>query len=275
MNQRQMLKFVLPIIVIVGLLIAGSLQWCLYDRKGECLQDILKKRPIKHLGVIMDGNRRWAKARGLQPWIGHKHGLENLRMTVKFCRKYNIPYLTVYAFSLENFKRPEEELNFLFGDVVRGVAYKDTEDLEKNGVRIQFVGDVTQFPPKTIEMVNRMTERTAHNKDLILTILFCYGGQQEIVNAVRALCAEVVATGKSPATISAQDFERHLWSGQLPALDLVIRTGCVSRLSNFLLYKIAYSDIAFVDCYWPNFTEQMLEQVIREFIGNTHRLCGA
>lgn len=275
MNQRRLLKFTLPIIVLVGLFLAGSLQWRLYHKRSCNLHELLHEHPLKHLGLIMDGNRRWAKMRNLQPWLGHKQGLENMRMAVKFCRTYNIPYLTVYAFSLENFKRPEEELNYLFGDVAQEVARKDADELEKNGVRVQFIGDTTRFPAQTRELIQNITEKTAHNNDLILSILFCYGGQQEIIAAAQKLCADVVARGIAPATITAEDFERHLWTGALPEVDLTIRTGFATRLSNFLLYKVAYSDIAFVDCYWPDFTEQMLEDIVRDFVENAHRLRGA
>lgn len=275
MNQRRLLKFLLPIVVILGLFLAGGLQWQLHHDKNQDLTFLLKQYPIKHIGIIMDGNRRWAKQRDFKPWIGHRHGLDNLRMAVKFCRTYAIPYLTVYAFSLENFKRPQEELNFLFGEVLQEVVNKDADELASKGVKVQFIGDRTKFPEHTVQLVQRIEQKTAHNHDLVLSILFCYGGQQEIVAAAKELCRDVIASGESADIITAERFEKHLWTKDLPELDLVIRTGFVSRLSNFLLYKVAYSELYFADCYWPDMTEQRLEQIVRDFIGSSHRFFGA
>lgn len=275
MNQRRLLKFLLPIVVIIGLVIAGGLQWRLHHDKTEDIGILLQQHPIKHLGIIMDGNRRWAKKRDFKPWFGHQYGLENLRMSVKFCRKYSIPYLTVYAFSLENFKRPQEELNFLFGEVIQEVVNRDADELAKNGVKVTFIGDRTRFPEHTVKLIEEIEKKTAHNRDVVLSILFCYGGQQELVAAAKSLCQELIATGESADAITAERFEAHLWTKDLPPVDLVIRTGYVSRLSNFLLYKVAYSELYFVDCYWPDMTEQKLEQIVRDFIKSEHRFFGA
>lgn len=275
MNQRRLLKFLLPVVVILGLLLAGGLQWRIHHHKDADLRILLQDHPVKHLGIIMDGNRRWATRRDFKPWIGHRHGLENLRMTVKFCRTYNIPYLTVYAFSLENFKRSDEELNFLFKDVLEEVALKDADELAQKGVRVQFIGDRAQFPASTLKMIDSIEQKTAHNSDLMLNILFCYGGQQEIVAAATQLCREVVANGTPVDSITAEMFEKHLWTSNLPPLDLVIRTGFVCRLSNFLLYKVAYSELYFADCYWPDMTEERLAQIVQDFVTAQHRLFGA
>lgn len=275
MNQQRFVKFVLPIVVICGFLLAAVLQFRLHREKSFNLKDLLKEHPIHHIGIIMDGNRRWAKQQGFAPWIGHQHGLENVRMAVKFCRTYDIPYLTVYAFSLENFKRPQEELNFLFGEVVQEVVAKDADELARKGVKVQFVGDRAKFPSSTVKMIETIEQKTAHNVDLVLTILFCYGGQQEIVAAVKNLCQDYIKQGKAIDTIDEKEFERYLWTGNLPPVDLVIRTGFVARLSNFLLYKAAYSDLYFVDCYWPDFTEKQLEQIIYDYLTADHRLFGA
>jgi undecaprenyl diphosphate synthase len=275
MNQRSLLKFLLPIVVIMGLFLAGALQWHLHHDKGEDLTVLLQKCPVKHLGIIMDGNRRWAKQRDFKPWLGHRYGLENLRMSVKFCSKYHIPYLTVYAFSLENLKRPTEELNFLFGEVMQEVFDKDADELSEKGVRVKFIGDRAQFPERTVKLIEGIEQKTAHNNDVILSILLCYGGQQEIVAAAKSLCREIIVKNESVDLITADRFENHLWSKDLPPVDVIVRTGFVSRLSNFLLYKVAYSDLYFVDCFWPDITEQRLEQVIRDFIASEHRFFGA
>lgn len=242
---------------------------------SEDLKALLKKHPVSHIGIIMDGNRRWAKEHNIKSWLGHKHGLENLRMAVKFCRKYSIPHLTVYAFSLENFKRPQEELNFLFGEVLQEVVNRDADELAQKGVRVRFIGDRAQFPEHTVKLVDSIEQKTAHNKDLMLNILFCYGGQQEIIAAAKEMCRELIKKGESADSITAATFEAHLWTKDIPPVDLVIRTGFVARLSNFLLYKVAYSDLYFVDCYWPDMTQERLESIVANFINSNHRFFGA
>lgn len=220
---------------------------------------------IKHLVAIMDGNRRWAKERGLKPWIGHKEGVEPLRMTIKFCIKENIPYLTVYAFSIENFKRPKEELDYLFNILAQELASKEFNEIIKEGVKVQIVGDRSLFPQNLAPILKDLELKSKDNKKLNLNILFCYGGQQEIIQAVQNIAKEVKAGKIKPENIDKKYFEQFLWLKDTPAPDLIIRTGKVHRTSNCLTYQSAYSEICFLDIYWPEITEKHLQKALEDF----------
>jgi undecaprenyl diphosphate synthase len=220
---------------------------------------------IQHLGIIMDGNRRWARKRGFAPWLGHRQGADPVKTTIKFCLEHKIPYLTLYAFSLENFKRSPQELDFLFNVLAQELVSKELGALFERGVRVRFVGDRSYFPAQLVKLIDEVEEKTKEGKKLTLIILFCYGGRQEIVHAVRTLAQAVKKGDLTPEQITPDLFEEYLWTGRVPAPDLIIRTGGMKRLSNFLSYQSAYSELYFLDCYWPEITEQHLNDALREY----------
>lgn len=265
-----MKKYGIVILVCISsLLIAGAL---LYSRQSK--NYTVASCSIKHLGIIMDGNRRWAKKNGFKPWIGHKQGVDPVKTTLEFCLKHKIPYVTLYAFSLENFKRSQEELHYLFDILAQELADKELNNLFEKGIQVRFIGDKNKFPEQLRETVHTVETKTAQNNKLIMNILFCYGGQQEILAATQAI-ARCVATGTlKPEDITPDVFENALWTGIMPGPDLIIRTGGAQRTSNFLVYQSAYSELLFLDCYWPEITEQHLIDAVIQY-ESTQRRFGA
>src|SRR3990167_157953 len=246
--------FVLGIIISA---ILATILLFLYKNRDRKL-NLLVPCTIKHLGVIMDGNRRWARRSGMPASFGHRQGVNPVKTTIKFCLKHNIPYLTLYAFSLENFKRSEEELSYLFNVLAHEMAGQALDELHAHKVQIRFVGDINLFPPQLDTIVQNAQEKTSKNTALILSILFCYGGQQEIIATTKKLATAAQEGTLDPNTITQELFERYTWFGALPAPDLIIRTGKAQRLSNFLTFQSAYSELYFLPCYWPEVTEAHL-----------------
>lgn len=276
MNSRVSLVIGVCVLAL-GVGYGGWLTWDHYSttRRATSLKQMLIDRPLSHLGIVMDGNRRWALKNGYKPWIGHRHGVEPLKTAVKFCIKMGIPHLTVYALSLENLQRPEEELAFLFDVLAKEIAGRELESLIQNGVKIRFVGDRAQFPPQLIATIDDIEEKSKHNQTLSLNLLFCYGGKQEILQAVKKLCAEQTVLSENYQTaeqrFTEQQFDAALWSHDIPAVDLLIRTGGEHRISNFLLFKVAYSEICFLDCYWPDLVERDLVNAVSHFMQTQRR----
>lgn len=227
----------------------------------------LSEKPLKHLGVIMDGNRRWAKKNGLKPWLGHRKGVEPVRETVRFCLANNIPFLTLYVFSLENLQRPQEELSYLFDVLATEIASKELHDLCKNGVRVNFIGDREKFPVQLHDVIQDLEQKTINGAALTLNLLFCYGGQQEIISGIKAFAHDYKNGTTTLEELTPQTFKNYLWSNNSPAPELVIRTGGDHRLSNFLLFQAAYSELYFLDCYWPEIEQTDLADAVRYYIG--------
>lgn len=220
---------------------------------------------MTHLACIMDGNRRWAKKRGMVPWYGHKEGVEAVRRVVQFCLEKNIPYLSLYTFSLENFKRSPEENSYLFGLMVQE-AQKGCEEFKKNGIRLKFIGDRSLFPPQLIPLLDNAEKDTAQNSKLTLIFLFCYGGRQEIFAAVKDIAGRVERGELKESDVTPEMLDKTLWTGNIPDPDLIIRTGGFSRLSNFLLYKAAYSEFYVLDCLWPDLTMAHLQEAYESYM---------
>ncbi|MBA3954773.1 di-trans,poly-cis-decaprenylcistransferase [Candidatus Dependentiae bacterium] len=219
---------------------------------------------MEHLALIMDGNRRWAKKRALAPWLGHNQGIESVRIALEFCLKNSINYLSLYVFSLENFKRAPDEVQFLF-DLFIKQAEQMLPELIKNGIQITFIGDKTYFPEHLLPTIQTLEAQTQHLTTLKLALLFCYGGRQEIVTAAQQLAYAVKSKKIEPQDITQELFARHLWSHALPDPDLIIRTGGVKRLSNFLLYQAAYSELYFLDILWPDITYKHFEDALSDY----------
>ena len=209
---------------------------------------------ISHLALIMDGNRRWAKKRMLMPWLGHRQGVESVQMAIQYCLDQKIPHLSLYTFSLENFKRSEQEVSYLFS-LVREAKERIAEFV-KAGVKIRFIGDRTKIPEDTIAVCDEIEQETVDGALLRCNFLMCYGGQQEIIQAAKSIVEQGLLE------VSMTTFRQHLWLGDIPDPDVIIRTGGVKRLSNFLLFQGAYSEIRFLDCLWPDLTQELLHETI-------------
>lgn len=221
--------------------------------------------PLKHLAIIMDGNRRWARKNKMDVLLGHsKGGVDAVKTTLEFCLQNKIPYLSLYTFSLENFKRSEDEKECLF-NLIATCGEKELKEFIDRGVRIRFVGDRNLFPEKVLKSCSELEEKTKHLQALCVNVLFCYGGRQEIVAAARTLASDVQKGNLSVEGISEKEFEKRLWMHECPDPDLIIRTSGVQRLSNFLLYEGAYSEIYFMPCYWPEITKEKLIEAIEWF----------
>ena len=219
---------------------------------------------IKHLAVIMDGNRRWATSRGLSAMFGHREGAKAVEHAIKFCLDSEISHLSLYTFSLENFQRSRAEKEYLFDLIVQELESKLDFFIEQQ-VRVRFIGDRTLFPAHVIPTCHRVEQATAKFDKLGLNFLFCYGARQEILDGVRRLVHKVTTGELAEADLTEKIFEQCLWSSGVPAPDIIIRTGGHQRLSNFLLYQAAYSEFCFLDCLWPDITVQHFQNVVTSF----------
>ena len=223
-----------------------------------------------HVAIIMDGNGRWAKARGLPRSAGHERGVEALRRTVDAAGHMGIKYLTVFSFSTENWRRPAAEVNALFG-LLRAYVKRDLTRLKREGVRIRIIGSRQGLPDDVAQLIRKAEQETEQNERAHLTIAFNYGGREEIVRAAQKLARDVAAGDLEPDAIDEACFEGALDTYDLPAPDLLIRTSGESRVSNFLLWQVAYAEIAILDVLWPDFEESHLCQVMDDFAGRVRR----
>jgi undecaprenyl diphosphate synthase len=228
----------------------------------------------RHVAIVMDGNGRWAKLRGQPRTFGHSEGVEALRRTVEAAGELGIAYLTVFGFSTENWRRPAEEINALF-DLLRLYVARDLHRLEAEGVRVRVVGERQGLQPDILQIITNAEARTAQNSDFNLTIAFNYGGQDEIVRAARKLALAAVAGEIEIGDITPQRFEAALDTAELPAPDLLIRTSGEHRLSNFMLWQAAYTELVFVDVLWPDFDKAALSSAIEQYRRRERRFGGA
>ena len=218
----------------------------------------------EHVAIIMDGNGRWAQMRGLPRTAGHKNGAEAVRRTIQAASECGIRYLTLFGFSSENWQRPQEEIKDLMA-LLRYYLIHDVKELDGKGVRLKVIGDLSRLPDDTVKMISDAETRTAHNQDKFLTIALSYGSRQEIVQAARSL-AEDARSGKiDPARIDETLFSSRLATHGIPDPDLLIRTSGEQRISNFLLWQLAYTELVFVDTLWPDFGAADLEFALSEF----------
>lgn len=220
---------------------------------------------MKHLACIMDGNRRYAKSQGWLPWFGHREGVEAAKRAVEFCLERNISYLSLYTFSTENFKRPEQEISYLFNIVFKEVLETLTPMCIENQIRVKFIGDRSLFPAALKPGIEALEETTKNYARLTLNVLFCYGAQQEMVSGVKKIIAAVQDGAIALDDISEATITQNLWTNGTPAPDMIVRTGGVKRLSNFLLYQAAYSEFYFLDCMWPEIQKRDLEKAVTYF----------
>jgi undecaprenyl diphosphate synthase len=224
----------------------------------------------RHIAIIMDGNGRWAQARGLPRVAGHRQGAEAVRRTVRAAGELGIPYLTLFGFSSENWKRPLEEIDDLMG-LLRHYLRGEIAELHKNNVRLRIIGDLTRLSPDIVTLIANAEALTRDNTGVNLTIALSYGGRAEIVAAVRALAAKSAARALAPEAIDEALISRHLFTADIPDPDLLIRTSGEQRISNFLLWQCAYSELVFTKTLWPDFGPADLEQAIADFGGRERR----
>jgi undecaprenyl diphosphate synthase len=227
----------------------------------------------RHVAIIMDGNGRWAAARGLPRSEGHRRGVEALRRTVRAAGDLGIGILTIFSFSSENWSRPPTEIRELMG-LLRRFIRNDLIDLHRNGVHIRIIGERENLDPEIRRLLDEAEERTKNNDKLTLVVAFNYGGRQEIARAAQRLAAEVAAGRLQPADITAERISGRLDLPDLPDPDLIIRTSGEQRLSNFLLWQAAYSELVFVPTYWPDFDRATLESAIAEYRRRERRFGG-
>ncbi len=229
--------------------------------------------PPRHVAIIMDGNGRWAKARGLPRAMGHREGVEALRRTVEASRDLGITHLSVYAFSTENWSRPQAEIDALF-DLLRVFVKRDLARLNRDGVRIRIVGSRDGLSVDILELIDEAIELTKGNTRLNLNIAFNYGGRGEIVAAVREIARRVEAGKLKADQIDEALISKLMWTADSPDPDLVIRTSGELRLSNFLLWSGAYAELMFMDLWWPDFNRDSLEKAIDAFRRRDRRFGG-
>jgi undecaprenyl diphosphate synthase len=221
----------------------------------------------------MDGNGRWAKARGLPRVVGHRAGVEALKSTLRLCSDWGIGALTAYAFSTENWSRPGDEVNFLM-TLFERVLQKELRSLEEEQVRIRFLGDLDGLPEKLQDLIDDATERTAKNSGIHFNVCTNYGGRRELVRAAQRL-AKQAATGMiDPKAIDENSFARELFTAGDQDPDLLIRTSGEYRISNFLLWQLAYAEIHVTDVFWPDFNADVLKQALLDYQGRNRRFGG-
>lgn len=219
---------------------------------------------LDHVAIIMDGNRRWAKERGMPPLFGHQRGAEAVRRTVEACRELSIPYLTLFAFSSENWRRPLEEVEELM-NLLRFYIRRELNELARNGVQLRFLGEIDDLAPDIVKLLNDSVEKTRHNSALTLTIALNYGSRRELALGAKRLAEQVLAGELTPEEIDEDRFGASLNSLNIPDPDLLIRTSGEQRISNFMLWQLAYAELVFLPINWPAFDRLKLEEAIIEF----------
>ena len=227
----------------------------------------------RHIAIIMDGNGRWAKLRGLPRNAGHKAGAETFRRIAKHCNELGVKYLTVYAFSTENWKRSEEEVSGIM-TLLENYLKEALRDMEKNHIRFKVFGDISRLSPRLQRLCVETMERSAKFDEVQVNFCINYGGRDEIVRAARAFAADVAAGKRSADSLTEADFGLYLDSAGVPDPELVIRPSGEKRTSNFLSWQSAYSEFVFMDVLWPDFSAEHLEQAIAEYHRRSRRFGG-
>jgi undecaprenyl diphosphate synthase len=238
------------------------------NEKGQ-IKSIVEKTGLKHIAIIMDGNRRWAKEKHLPSAMGHKKGVEALRKTVEASHQFGVKYLTLYAFSTENWNRSATEVDFLM-TLLANTIKSELADLHSNNVKLRFIGDLTALNSHLQGILDEACDTTKDNTGVNLQIAINYGARNELANALKS----IVEQGIKAEEITEELVEQHLYTKDIPDPDLLIRTGGEMRVSNYLLWQIAYSEFYITKTYWPDFDAQALEEAINEFGERTRRWGG-
>lgn len=224
----------------------------------------------RHVAVIMDGNGRWARRRGMPRIAGHRRGMEAVRMMVRACGEHGIPYLTLFAFSSENWRRPAREVQLLMELFVSALE-NEVRKLHDNGVRLKVIGDLERFGPRIMTLIHEAEAMTAANEALTLTIAANYGGRWDITQACRQVAQQIRSGALDDGAVTQETIESFLTTRYLPEPDLFIRTGGEQRLSNYLLWQLAYAELFFTDTLWPDFTRAEFDRILSEFAGRQRR----
>ena len=224
------------------------------------ISNIVKDTDLKHIAIIMDGNRRWAKERNLPTMVGHKKGVEALKNTLRACNDFGVKYLTVYAFSTENWNRKQDEVDYLM-ELVAITLTNELAEMHNEGVQIRFIGDLSRFSDKLQKILDNAIQTTKNNTGVVLQIALNYGARDELTNAVK----KVVASGIKAEDVTSDVISKHLYTAGVPDPDVLIRTGGEQRISNYLLWQIAYSEIIIKNEFWPEFGKDLLAESIQEF----------
>lgn len=230
----------------------------------EKIADIVEKTNLKHIAIIMDGNRRWAKERNLPTAVGHKKGVDALKSAVKSCHKFGVKYLTVYAFSTENWNRNPDEVDYLM-ELFALTIKNELNELHENNVKITFIGDLSKLNKKLQKQFATAADKTKNNTGVNLQIAVNYGSRNEMVSALKSISQKVLKKEISVNDISEETISVELYTKNVPDPDLLIRTGGEMRISNYLLWQIAYAELLVTPQYWPDFDEKSLSDAVLEF----------
>ncbi|WP_313374894.1 isoprenyl transferase [Chishuiella sp.] len=237
---------------------------------NSLLEQINKEKLPNHVAIIMDGNGRWAKKNGKERTFGHKSALGSVRSSIEACRKLGIKYLTLYAFSSENWNRPRLEVNVLM--TLLSSAIKDEiNDLHKNGIRLNVIGDFSKLPSKAQKDLTKAMDLTKDNTGCILTLALSYGSKEELLNAFKSIAIQYKNGVISDNDFNEELVHKNLYTHDLPMVDLMIRTSGETRISNFLLWQIAYAELYFTDVLWPDFNEEEFYKAILNFQNRERR----
>ena len=230
----------------------------------------LSKRKPVHLAIIMDGNGRWAKNFGQHRIFGHENGAESVKKIVEGCLEIGIPYLTLYTFSTENWNRPTQEVEMLMSLLISSLN-NEMGELQKNKIRINSIGSPHNLPEDVVETLNQVTLTTQNNQNITVTLALNYGAKEELTNAMRQVAGKVKNNIISVESIDESTINKHLYTQNMPEVDLLIRTGGEKRLSNFLLWQLAYAELYFSEVLWPDFTKKELFKAIIDYQNRERR----
>lgn len=244
----------------------------IWEKRPELLRRLQDQSLPKHVGIIMDGNGRWAKTRGLPRAMGHRAGVERLRSVVRLTSDLGIKVLTLYAFSTENWKRPTDEVDLLMKLLMEFMT-REIKELDINNVKIQIMGDLSRMSKLVQGAITSAMAQTARNTGLLLNIALNYGGRSEIVQAAKSIALDVL-NGLPIEEINEALFEDKLYTAKLPPLDLLIRTSGEQRLSNFMLYQSAYAELFFTNVHWPDFDDDQYMLALEEYQHRGRRFGG-
>ncbi len=234
------------------------------------IETLEKSKLPKHLAIIMDGNGRWAKKMGKLRIFGHEHGVKTVKDTVENCARIGVDYLTLYTFSTENWKRPKVEVDTLMKLLVSSLK-KELKTLNKNNIKLNAIGNIASLPLKAYQELNEVIHKTDENTGMTLTLALSYGAREEIKHAVQEISIKVKNNIISPENIDETIINNHLYTHNLPDVDLLIRTSGEHRISNFLLWQIAYAELYFIDVFWPDFKEHHLVEAIINYQNRERR----
>ncbi|TYA74588.1 isoprenyl transferase [Seonamhaeicola marinus] len=227
-------------------------------------EHVLSKSLPQHIAIIMDGNGRWAKQKGMIRAIGHENGAKSVRTTVETCAELGVKNLTLYAFSTENWNRPKLEVQALMKLLISSLK-KEISTLQDNNIKLSAIGNLNLLPSKVYNELTEVIEKTKSNNRMTLTLALSYGSREELLNTVKEISIKVKNNIISPASIDESIINEHLYTHNLPDVDLLIRTSGEQRISNFLLWQIAYAELYFTDVLWPDFTKEHLYEAIIEY----------